>query len=139
MAWEVCASIRAEEIVIFDKAYVDFDHLYHLHKRSVNWVTRAKENICYKIMGQQPIILSDCRIKMQDNTAKKYPDEFHLIKALVQIDDTIREMQFITNNLEWSAYYIFDLYLARWAIEVFFKEIKQTLQIADFLGTSEMP
>ena len=32
---------------------------------------------------------------------------------------------------------ICDLYLARWGLEVFFKEIKQTLQLADFLGTSE--
>lgn len=47
------------------------------------------------------------------------------------------EMSFITNQLEWSPYSICDLYLARWGIEVFFKEIKQTLQLADFLGTSE--
>ena len=32
---------------------------------------------------------------------------------------------------------ICDLYLARWGLEVFFKEIKQTLQLADFLRTSE--
>ena len=86
MAWELCASIRMSEIVVFDKAYVDFDHLYHLHTRGVTWVTRAKDNICYEIMGQQlseeeiqqaehmrknnifmgqqPIVLSDCRIKM---------------------------------------------------------------------------
>jgi hypothetical protein len=29
------------------------------------------------------------------------------------------------------------LYKSRWGIEVFFKEIKQTLQIADFMGYSE--
>jgi hypothetical protein len=28
------------------------------------------------------------------------------------------------------------LYRCRWEIEVFFKQIKQTLQLADFLGTS---
>jgi hypothetical protein len=67
MAWEVCASIRAGKIVIFDKAYVDFDHLYHLHKRSVNWVTRAKENICYKIMGQQ---LSEEEIQQAEHQKK---------------------------------------------------------------------
>ena len=27
-----------------------------------------------------------------------------------------------------------DLYRCRWQIEVFFKQIKQTLQLADFLG-----
>ena len=159
MAWEVCAPIRKGEIVVFDKAYVDFDHLYHLHTRGITWVTRAKENILYEIMGQQlseeeiqqaehmrknnifmgqqPIVLSDCRIKMKDNTAKKYPEELRLVKAVVLVNGNPYEMQFITNNLDWSAYSICDLYLARWGIEVFFKEIKQTLQLADFLGTSE--
>ena len=46
-------------------------------------------------------------------------------------------MQFISNQFEWSACSICELYLARWGIEVFFKEIKQTLQLADFLGTRE--
>ena len=30
-----------------------------------------------------------------------------------------------------------DLYQGRWGIEVFFKQIKQTLQLADFLGHNE--
>jgi hypothetical protein len=46
-------------------------------------------------------------------------------------------MTFITNNFEWSASSICELYKARWGIEVFFKQIKQNLQIADFLGNNE--
>ena len=42
----------------------------------------------------------------------------------------------ITDNLEWSATSVVELYRCRWDIEVFFKEIKQTLQLADFLGQS---
>ncbi|MBU4285326.1 MAG: transposase, partial [Verrucomicrobia bacterium] len=34
----------------------------------------------------------------------------------------------------WSAWTVAELYRCRWEIEVFFKEIKQTLQLADFLG-----
>ena len=45
-------------------------------------------------------------------------------------------MEFLTNNLEWSAASIGELYRCRWQIEVFFKQIKQTLQLADFLGNS---
>src|ERR1019366_3686295 len=37
---------------------------------------------------------------------------------------------------EWSAQTIADLYRCRWQIEVFFKQLKQTLQLADFLGNS---
>jgi RNAse (barnase) inhibitor barstar len=43
-------------------------------------------------------------------------------------------MEFLTNNLEWAPSSIADLYKSRWQIEVFFKEIKQTLQLCDFLG-----
>ena len=44
------------------------------------------------------------------------------------------EMSFITNNLEWAPSSIADLYKSRWVAEVFFKEIKQTLQLFYFLG-----
>src|SRR5438046_8901679 len=36
--------------------------------------------------------------------------------------------------LDWSPRTVADLYRCRWEIEVFFKQIKQTLQLADFLG-----
>ena len=89
-------------------------------------------------MGQQPLVLSDCRIKLTHNdSVAKYPNELRMITARVLADGVPREMSFITNNLNWSPYSICDLYCSRWGIEVFFKEIKQTLQLADFLGTSE--
>ena len=43
----------------------------------------------------------------------------------------------ITNNLEWSAATISELYRRRWQIETFFKLLKQNLQIKNFLGTNE--
>jgi Transposase DDE domain len=42
----------------------------------------------------------------------------------------------LTNNLQWSARSVADLYRCRWQIEVFFKQIKQSLQLCDFLGNS---
>ena len=56
------------------------------------------------------------------------------IVALVEIDGKEREMVFLTNNLKWSPRSVADLYRCRWQIEVFFKQIKQTLQLGDFLG-----
>lgn len=159
-AWELCAPIRTGEIVVFDKAYVDFAHLWHLDQRGVFWITRSKENFCFEVvgqqlseeeiqqakhmrehkifMGQQPIVLSDCRIKLtSENTSGKYPAELRKVDACVLINGEPHEMSFITNNMKWSPYSICELYAGRWGIEVFFKEIKQTLQLADFLGTSE--
>ena len=49
-AREMCAGIKAGEIVIFDKAYVDFSHLADLSTREVFWVTRAKDNMQFKVI-----------------------------------------------------------------------------------------
>lgn len=56
--------------------------------------------------------------------------------ALVEVDGKEVEMVFLTNHLEWSASSVADLYRCRWSIEVFFKQLKQTLQLSDFLGHS---
>ena len=42
----------------------------------------------------------------------------------------------ITNNLAWSPRSVCDLYRRRWDIEVFFKQVKQTLKLGSFLGHS---
>jgi hypothetical protein len=141
-ARELCAGIRAGEIVIFDKAYVDFDHLADLAMREIFWVTRAKDNMQYEVVveyqkGAQGKILSDELIKLRTpNSLRKYPELMRRVVALVEVDGKEVEMVFLTNNLEWSAASIVELYRCRWQIEVFFKQIKQTLQLADFLGTS---
>lgn len=46
-------------------------------------------------------------------------------------------MEFITNNFEWAPSTVCELYKARWDIELFFKQLKQTLKLSDFLGYSE--
>ncbi len=38
--------------------------------------------------------------------------------------------------MDWSRRSMDDLYPSRWTIEVFFKQIKQTLKLGDFLGHS---
>ena len=46
-------------------------------------------------------------------------------------------LRIVTNDLTASAMVIADLYKRRWAIELFFRWVKQTLKIGHFLGTSE--
>ena len=59
-----------------------------------------------------------------------------MVSAWVEVGGKQRRMTFLTNNRNWSAQTICDLYKARWQIEVFFKQIKQTLKLADFLSHS---
>jgi hypothetical protein len=140
-ARELCAGVRAGEIVIFDKAYLDFAHLADLAMRGVFWVTRAKDNLRCRVVrcfqrGCHGNILRDDLIRLTGPARKHYPVELRRVVARVEVDGQLREMTFLTDHLEWSAQTIADLYRCRWAIEVFFKQIKQTLQLADFLGNS---
>ena len=177
VAWELCAHLKDGEIVVFDKAYVDFAHLHHLDGKGIFWVTRAKDNMQYEVMGQHASsestgkresskesgkvmgqqvsgttgrrakrkyerkkirIIRDVRVKLKiAASVESYPKEFRLIEAEVEVKNKMTKMVFITNNFTWSAVTICELYRARWGIEVFFKELKQTLQLADFMGYSE--
>ena len=137
-ARELCAGVQAGEVVIFDKGYIDFAHLLDLDNRGVNWVTRAKENMKYEVVKKlciesYPKILADEIIMLSDGR-KSAPEIMRRVVGLVEVDGEERQMVFLTNQLFWSPNTVADLYRCRWQIEVFFKQIKQTLQMADFLG-----
>jgi hypothetical protein len=137
-ARELCAGVHSGEIVLFDKGYVDFGHLKDLDERGVFWVTRAKDNMAYDVVQKMPQskdqkILRD-EVIMLSNPNDPAPELMRRLVALVPIDGQECEMVFLTNNLQWSPRSVADLYRCRWQIEVFFKQIKQTLQLADFLG-----
>ena len=141
-AYRLCLNLKSGEIAVFDKAYVDFQHLADLDKRDVFWVTRAKSNMKYRIVKQHTKskgdIVYDALIELETPKSKKaYPQRLRLVMAYVEINGVKKLMTFITNNMTWAPSSICDLYKCRWGVEVFFKQIKQTLQLGDFLGHSK--
>jgi hypothetical protein len=141
-AYRLCLNLKSGEIAVFDKAYVDFPHLADLDKRGVFWVTRAKDNMKYRIVKQHTKpkgdIVSDVLIELETpKSSKAYPQRLRLVTAYVEVNGVKKLMTFITNNMIWAASSICDLYKCRWGVEVFFKQIKQTLQLGDFLGHSK--
>lgn len=139
----LCAGLCAGEIAVFDKAYVHFQNLCELDQRGVFWVTRAKDNMSYRVRRKrlrkrQGAILRDDEIILKvPSSRRQYPGRLRRIEAEVELDGKKVVMVFITNNFEWAASSICDLYRCRWGIEVFFKQIKQTLKVCDFLGHSK--
>ncbi|HBM16089.1 MAG TPA: hypothetical protein DD381_07100 [Lentisphaeria bacterium] len=91
-AYEVCAGIKAGEIVIFDKAYVDTVHLWELGRRGIFWVTRAKDNMLYEVVSQMkpsktPNILKDEIVTFNcPKTKEQYPGIFRRVEAKVIVD-----------------------------------------------------
>jgi len=141
-AHELCAGLKAGEIAVFDMAYIDYAHLCNLTERGIFWVSRVKESMklrCVKRLLKKPLgrILRDDIVRVQNPGKREdYPTCMRRIVAIIEVAGEDREMTFFTNNLEWAAASICDLYKARWNIETFFKQIKQTLHLGDFLGHS---
>lgn len=128
---------------MMDKAYVDFDALFHFHIAGAYWVTRPKENMRYEILGHRFLteegekagITGDFTIRLTTKTVYLYPEP---IRAVCLYDeDAGEEIVFITNNFDISASEVACLYRHRWDIEVFFKWIKQNIVVKTLWGYSE--
>ena len=126
-AAEVCAGVKPGEIVIFDRAYVDFVHLSVLNEDGVFWVTRSKESLSFRVVKKLPkaadkrILRDELVVLKNKDSRANYRKPMRRVLALVEVDGQQREMEFLTNNLCWSAGSVADLYRCRWQIEVFFK------------------
>jgi len=139
----LCAGLEAGEIAVLDKAYVHFANLFHLTQREISWVTRAKDNLRYHVCRKRlckpagNIIRDDEITLVTAKSRAEYPQRLRRIEAWVEINGEWVIMVFLTNNFDWAPSSVCDLYRCRWGIEVFFKQIKQTFKVCDFLGHSK--
>ncbi len=132
-------------IIVEDRAYFDFE-LMKLRQDAGNvFVTRIKQNTVYKTLCEIDLpqekdqdILKDEIIQLTSAKAiEKGVSEIKYRLVSVYKADENKVIHIISNNLDWTARTIADLYKKRWDIELFFKAMKQNLQIKTFLGTSE--
>ena len=123
-AVELCSGLEEGEIALFDKAYVNFKHLFHLNKRGVFWVLRAKDNMSYRVhrkLLKKPkdnILRDDIIFLKTKKSRKEYPMPFRRVEALIEVNGKTVKMVFITNNFVWASQSVCDLYGSRWAIGV---------------------
>jgi hypothetical protein len=120
----LCAGLKDGDVLLADRAYVDFLFLHGLAARGIFFVLREKENMDFEVLEERQHpdrrILKDQTIRLRGKlTAEKYPEPLRRVTAVVEVDGRTREMTFITNNFAWSPRTIAELYRARWAIESF--------------------
>ena len=132
-------------IIVEDRAYFDFTLMLNRIMAENIFVTRIKTNTQYQVIEDLDLpdkidqdILTDEIIELTGNQAIKTGINEHKLRLVsVYKEDENKTIFIITNNLNWTARTIADLYKKRWDIELFFKSIKQNLQIKTFVGTSE--
>ena len=127
---------------VFDRGYFDLARLYRIHVFGAFFIIREKGKPEYEIVDGESIldgtdnVLKDQTIRFTKNANKeKYPG---VIRRIVYYAPELhRSFVYFTNNFYLKAREIALLYKYRWQVELFFKWIKQHLQVKRFWGESE--
>lgn len=128
---------------VFDLGYYDYAWWKKLDAAGCRIVTRFKRNTPLQVVAELPVkqagaILSD-RIGFlprRQGSGRRNPMA-DAVREVRVATDTGKVLRVLSNDLDASAEEIAELYKRRWAIELFFRWVKQVLKITRFLGTSE--
>lgn len=131
-------------IIVEDRAYFDFNLMLSRIKAENIFVTRIKDNTVYQVIEELDLpehkdqdILKDEIIELTSPKANQIGIAAHKLRLVhVYKEDENKVIEIITNQLDWTARTIADLYKKRWDIEIFFKALKQNLQVKTFIGTN---
>ena len=135
--------IEAGATYVFDLGYYDYAWWARLHQASCRIVTRLKVNTPFDVVENRPVaagssILSDRTGYLPKRLAASRKNPMSsLVREVRVVIEAGKVLRIFTNDLSASAEEIAALYKRRWAIELFFRWVKQTLKIGHFLGTSE--
>jgi hypothetical protein len=136
---------KKDTIIVEDRGYFDFELMLVRIKAQNIFVTRIKSNTVYESIkelelpdNRDPHILKDEFIRLTGAEAIKTGIDQHVLRRVVVFDEKNNKViEIITNQLTWAANTIAALYKKRWDIELFFKALKQNLQVKTFIGTSQ--
>ena len=135
--------IEAGATYVFDMGYYDFRWWSELDQAGCRIVTRLKSHTKLTVVEERVLppgstLLYDHVGYLPERMAKsrKNPFQDPLREIGVVLEDG-KQLRVTTNDLDAPAQQIADLYKRRWAIELFFRLVKQTLKIKHLLGRSE--
>ncbi len=136
---------------VFDLGYYDYAWWAKLDAAQCRIVTRLKSNTPLSVVVELPVpaataILSErighlparqsLPLARTGGSGRSNPFQDPVREVRVKLDSG-QVIRVLSNDLDASAQEIAVLYKRRWAIELFFRWVKQTLKIRRFLGTSE--
>ena len=136
---------KKDTIIVEDKGYFDFKLMRSRIDAKNIFVTRIKDNTLFERIEELDLpdekhyhILKDEIITLNGVKAKECGME-GLSLRLIHVYDEVNNkvIEIFTNQLTWEAATIAALYKKRWDIELFFKGLKQNLQVKTFVGTNE--
>ena len=125
---------------VMDRGSIDYRRLHRCVEDSAFFIVRAKSNLHFICRRSRPVdkatgLRGDQTIVLKDpHTSPHYPEPLRRISYTDA--DTRTPFVFRTNNFQIDPLIVAQLHKNRWAVELFFKWIKQPLRIQSFFGHS---
>ena len=133
-------------VYVFDKGYYDYDWWARIDRAGAVFVTRYKYNAVLRLQQQLPVppeaaevVLADELVCFANKTPRggKRNSYDKALRRVTVARQGKRALVLATNDLDSPASLIAQRYKERWEVELFFKWIKQHLDIKRFYGRSE--
>ncbi|MCZ8513201.1 IS4 family transposase [Paenibacillus filicis] len=123
---------------VFDRGYVDYSTFDRYCDQGIFFVTRLKKNAIIRPIHSFKLpsnskVLSDEMVYI--GTPQKRME--NVLRLIHTVDSEGNLLAIVTNRFDLDADEIGEMYRKRWAIETFFKWMKQHIRIKSFYGTSE--
>ena len=138
VAWQI--PFPARTVVVDDRGYNDYRLFSYWSDSGVYFVTRMKDNARFEVVEEREVpqnrgIVRDQIIRLSGIGAEDKCA--HLLRRVEATrEDTGETLVFVTNHHKLGASTVAAIYKDRWAVELFFKALKQNLKIKTFVGTS---
>ncbi|MDA8228727.1 MAG: IS4 family transposase [Desulfitobacterium hafniense] len=124
---------------VFDRAYVDYRRFDTYCGNGIRFTSRLKENAIIEVIEEFQVkpgshVKKDQKVRLGKEGTTKMA---HEVRLVIAEDLEGNPIKIVTNDFNLSAEEISDIYRYRWKIELFFKWIKQHLQIKHLFSKSK--
>jgi len=119
---------------VFDRGYVKYEQYHIWAKQNIPFVARIKDHCVYELVEEHPHkanfpILLDAEVRI---TNRKTKEAFQLRLVEYEYQDlkgNWRRIRVLTNRRDLSAEQVSEVYRGRWKVELFFKWMKQHVNL----------
>ena len=133
----------SEDILAFDRAYIDYEKFEKLTQSGAIYVTKMKKNLRYSLISDTMVQGTEglMELRLQEVVFSKTKADGtklqHQARMITYPEEKKGKLTtLLTNDLETDPYELIQVYRTRWEIELLFKQLKQSFPLRYFYGES---
>jgi hypothetical protein len=127
---------------VFDRGYINYSHYFKWWNKDIRFVARVKSNSRFRLIREREPsanshVLRDADVELTDPESGS-TFQLRLVEyTYVDAQNKTHKIRVVTNRWDLTAEEITDIYRYRWKIELFFKSLKQHVNLKKLYNHKE--